>query len=89
MKTLTKNYTPQDVKLAYRVVTEDLFNSLLGDKNDTTIKLGTLGKLIKQEKQQKCGWDQQNYVYYHLKFKPFKKLKEALNEQIVKKYRLK
>ncbi|CAG8728792.1 1970_t:CDS:2, partial [Ambispora leptoticha] len=42
MKTLTKNYTPQDVKLAYRVVTEDLFNSLLGDKNDTTIKLGTL-----------------------------------------------
>lgn len=55
MKVLTKNYTPQDVKLAYRVVTEDLFNSLLRDKNDTTIKLGTLGKLIKQESQQKCG----------------------------------
>lgn len=55
MKVLTKNYTPQEVKLAYRVVTEDLFNSLLRDKNDTTIRLGSLGKLIKQESQQKCG----------------------------------
>ena len=89
MKSPTKNYTPQEVKLAYRVVTEDLFNSLLRDKNDTTIRLGTLGKLIKQESQQKCGWDQKNYVYWKLKFKPFKKLKEALNEQIIKKYRLK
>ena len=48
-------YTPQDVKLAYQVVAEDLFNSLLRTKNDTTIKLGSLGKLVKQEKEQKCG----------------------------------
>jgi hypothetical protein len=50
-----QNYTPQDVKLAYQVVSQDLFNSLLKAKNDTTIKFGTLGKLIKQERQQKCG----------------------------------
>lgn len=52
---MLKNYTQQDVKLAYQVVTEDLFNSLLGAKNDITIKLGNLGKLIKQEKEQRCG----------------------------------
>jgi hypothetical protein len=49
------HYTPQDVKLAYQVVTQDLFNSLLGAPTNTTIKLGNLGKLIKQERQQKCG----------------------------------
>jgi hypothetical protein len=52
---MNKTYTPQDVKLAYQVVTQDLFNSLLRAQNDTIIKLGTLGKLIKQERQQKCG----------------------------------
>lgn len=83
------HYTPQDVKLAYQVVTQDLFNSLLGAPTNTTIKLGNLGKLIKQERQQKCGWDNQNYVYCSLKFKPFAKLKQALNQQIIKKYRLK
>jgi hypothetical protein len=86
---MNKNYTPQDVKLAYQVVTQDLFNSLLRAKNDTIIKLGSLGKLIKQERQQKCGWDGQEYTYCSLKFKPFSKLKTALNEQIIKKYRLK
>ena len=50
-----KNYTPSDLKLAYQVVSQDLFNSLLSTKNDTTIKLGSLGKLIKRERQQKCG----------------------------------
>ncbi|MEG7979203.1 MAG: hypothetical protein NY202_04895 [Mollicutes bacterium UO1] len=55
MKALTNNYTAQDVKLAYRVVSQDLFNSLLSAKNDTTIKFGSLCKLIKQERQQKCG----------------------------------
>lgn len=48
-------YSPQDVKLAYQLVSQDLFNSLLGTPPDTAIKLGHLGKLVKQEKQQRCG----------------------------------
>ena len=86
---MKNQYTPQDVKLAYQIVSHDLFNALLGSSSDISIKLGSLGKLIKQEKEQRCGWDGVNYTYCSLKFKPFKKLKEALNEQIVKKYRIK
>ena len=83
------HYTPQDIKLAYQVVQEDLFNSLLQAKDKATIKFGSLGKLIKSERKQKCGWDQQHYVYCSLRFKPFKKLKTALNDQLIQKYRLK
>ena len=86
---MLKNYTPQELKLAYQIVTQDLFNSLLKAKSGQTIRLGQLGKLTKKEAQQKCGWDQQNYVYCRLNFKPFSKLKTALNEQIIKKYRTK
>jgi len=85
---LTK-YTQSELKLAYQIVQEDLFNSLVKAPNLASIKLGSLGKLTKKECQQKCGWDQQNYVYCKLSFKPFSKLKTALNEQIIKKYRLK
>ena len=85
---MIKNYTNQDLKLAYQLVQQDLFNSLLTIKNGQSIKLGSLGKLTKKECQQKCGWDQQNYVYCKVNFKPFTKLKTALNEQIVKKYKL-
>ena len=86
---LTKNYTQQELKLAYQIVQEDLFNSLLQAQDGESIALAKLGKLTKKERQQKCGWDQQNYVYCKLNFKPFSKLKQALNEQIISKYRLK
>ncbi len=86
---LNNQYTEKELKLAYQIVQEDLFNSLLKLKNQESIKLGSLGKLTKKECQQKCGWDQQNYVYCKLNFKPFSKLKQALNEQIISKYRLK
>ena len=86
---MLKNYTPQDLKLAYQLVQQDLFNALLTTKSGQSIKLGSLGKITKKESQQKCGWDQQNYVYCRLNFKPFSKLKSALNEQIINKYRLK
>ena len=84
---LTRNYTQSELKLAYQIVQADLFNSLIKAQDNQSIKLGSLGKLTKKECQQKCGWDQQNYVYCKLNFKPFSKLKQALNEQIVKKYR--
>jgi hypothetical protein len=52
---MLKNYTPQEIKLAYQIVTQDLFNVLLTTKNGQSIKLGSLGKLTKKEAQQKCG----------------------------------
>ena len=52
---MIKNYTNQDLKLAYQLVQQDLFNSLLTIKNGQSIKLGGLGKITKKESQQKCG----------------------------------
>jgi len=89
IKKPTNHYTQSDLKTAYQIVQEDLFNSLLKMKDSESLRLGNLGKLTKKEQKQRCGWDGQNYVYYKLNFKPFSKLKQALNEQIVKKYRLK
>jgi len=89
LKKPTNHYTQSDLKTAYQIVQEDLFNSLLKMKDSESLRLGNLGKLTKKEQKQRCGWDGQNYVYYKLNFKPFSKLKQALNEQIVKKYRLK
>jgi hypothetical protein len=52
---MIKNYTPQELKIAYQIVQQDLFNSLLNAKQSQSIKLGSLGKLTKKECQQKCG----------------------------------
>ena len=84
----TINYTQSELKTAYQIVQKDLFNSLLKVKDGQSLRLGNLGKLTKKEQKQRCGWDGQNYVYCKLNFKPFSKLKQALNEQIVKKYKL-
>ena len=82
------HYTQSELKTAYQIVQTDLFNSLLKVKDGQSLRLGNLGKLTKSERKQRCGWDGQNYVYCRLSFKPFSKLKQALNEQIVKKYKL-
>jgi hypothetical protein len=52
---MLKNYTPQELELAYQIVEQDLFNNLLTIKNGHSIKLGCLGKLTKKECRQKCG----------------------------------
>ena len=83
------NYNEKDLKTAYQIVSQDLFASLLKAQDNEAIKLGNLGKLTKKERKQKCGWDQQNYVYAKVHFKPFGKLKKLLNEQIINKYKLK
>ena len=49
------NYTQQDLKTAYQIVQEDLFNSLLKMKDSESLRLGNLGKLTKKERRQKCG----------------------------------
>lgn len=89
-----KNYTPQDIKLAYQVVTEDLFSSLTQLKHGESIRLGFLGKLTKKEHQMRSALfkkklgNQNKFVYYRISFKPFSKLKELLTNQIIKKYKL-
>ena len=55
MLTKTNQYTQQDLKIAYQIVQQDLFNSLLKAKNGQSIHFGKLGKLTKKECQQKCG----------------------------------
>ena len=71
--------TQTQIKQAYQIVTEDLFNSLLRAKNKETIKLGNLGKFTKTEQglsSQKYG----NHIYYKLTFRCFSKLKAAFTK---------
>jgi hypothetical protein len=82
------NYSQTQIKQAYQIVTEDLFNSLLKAKDEETIKFGNLGKFTKNEqvvRSKKYG----QHVYYKLTFSCFSKLKEAFHNQLKKKYRLK
>jgi hypothetical protein len=50
--------TQKDLKQAYQIVTNDLFQSLVKAKTGQTIQIGSLGSfgsLKKTEHQQKCG----------------------------------
>ena len=88
MTIATRNYTEQDLKLAYQLVQEDLFNHLLKAQDEETIRLGNLGKFTKTEQiinSKKYG----NHIYYKLSFRCFSKLKKSFHDQLSKKYRLK
>ena len=88
MTMATRNYTQQDLKLAYQLVQEDLFNSLRQAQDEETIRFGNLGKFTKTEQMissKKYG----NHIYYKLSFRCFSKLKTAFHDQLSKKYRLK
>ncbi|CAH1767684.1 12906_t:CDS:2 [Entrophospora sp. SA101] len=39
------NYTPKELKQAYQLVTQDLFNRLIKAKNNETIQIGSMGSL--------------------------------------------
>jgi hypothetical protein len=92
---MLKNYTQSDIKLAHQIVQEDLFNSLTNLKDGQSLRLGFLGKFTKKEHQIKSALfkkklgNKNTFVYYRINFKPFSKLKELLDSQIIKKYRLK
>ena len=88
LKNPTNHYTQADLKTAYQLVQEDLFNSLLKAKSGETIRFGNLGKFKKTEQQlasKKFG----NHIFYKLSFRCFSKLKGAFHEQLSKKYRIK
>jgi len=92
---MLNQYTQQDLKLAHKLVQEDLFNSLTNLQDGQSLRLGSLGKFTKKEHQIKSALfkkklgNKNNFVYYRINFKPFSKLKELLTNQIIKKYRLK
>ena len=92
---MINQYTQQDLKLAHKLVQEDLFNSLTNLEAGQSLRLGALGKFTKKEHQlrsalfkKKLG-NKNKFVYYRISFKPFSKLKELLTNQIIKKYNLK
>ncbi len=87
------NYTPKELKQAYQLVTQDLFNRLVKAKNDETIQigsLGSLGSLKKTEGQMVSHMEGKSYgnsyVFYKIKFTMASKLKQALNQALEKKY---
>ena len=83
-----RQYTQPEIKLAYQIVQEDLFNSLQKAQDEETVKFGNLGKFTKTEQivnSKKYG----QHVYYKLSFRCFSKLKEAFHNQLSKKYKLK
>jgi len=87
-KTLTRSLSVE-TKRAYQLVTADLWQTFLQMKDQEAIRFGNLGKFTKKEHKQKSALDKKTYVYYTLNFKMFSKLKQALAQQIIKKYRLK
>ena len=90
MKNVKSQITQKDLKQAYSLVTQDLFQKLVKAKPNQTVQIGSLGSfgsLKKSEHKQKCGWDKQTYVYYRFKFTPSSRLKQELNKALVKKYK--
>jgi nucleoid DNA-binding protein len=96
----TNQPTKIELKRAYNLVTTDLFNQLVKLK-EGTLQIGTLGSLGSFKKTERKirsaivpkgsklkGKPKLNtYVYYSVRFRPSKRLKEKLNEALVRKYR--
>ena len=91
--------TKAELKRAYQLVTQDLFNKLIKakDKDKVTIgAMGSLGAFHKAERKVKSGIQPKGmkgkpklntYVYYAVRFKPSRSLKEELNNSLEKKYK--
>ena len=86
------NYTQSEIKEAYSLVTQDLFNRLLKAKTNETVQIGTLGSFgsLKKTEGQTTSYLKkprgEAYVFYRFKFTPSSKLKSALNQALEKKY---
>ena len=92
MPTPKTQYTQSQIKEAYSLVTQDLFNRLVKAENEETVFIGSrgsFGSLKKVERQitsklhHKRG---ETYAFYRFKFKPASELKQALNNALEKKY---
>ena|ERR1043165_1954218 len=80
---------PAELKRAYDLVLNDLFSTFLKMKSGESLRLGDLGAFEKKEQQVKSGLDQETYVFTKLSFRMFTKLKDSLDDQIRKRYRVK
>ena len=90
------NYSIKEIKEAYQIVSEDLFNRLVKAKDDQTVFLGsrgalgslkkTEGQMISHMKGKSYG---KTYAFYRIKFKPSSRLKSELNRVLEKKYKRK
>ena len=99
VKKLVQPTSKVELKKAYSLVTNDLFNKLVKAKDKEKITIGSLGSLgafFKKERKVKSGiiprgtkskGKLNTYVYFNVRFKPTKRLKEELNKPLVKKYR--
>jgi hypothetical protein len=82
--------SPKELKQAYQLVSQDLFNRLVKAQNGETIYLGTrgsFGSLKKSESQTKSALDGNTYAFYRLNFKPSRHLKSELNKALERKYK--
>ena len=82
---MQKHYSQAELKQAYRLVTADLYHSLLKMESDQTLRLPQLGKFTKKEVRSKCGLPElkgQTCVYYRINFSPFSGFKKALNQAL-------
>jgi nucleoid DNA-binding protein len=88
-----------ELQRAYQLVTKDLFSKLVKAKDKEVINIGSrgaLGSFHKSERKVKSGIIPKGsktksrklntYVYFNVRFKPTKRLKEELNKPLVKKY---
>ena len=90
---MNTQYTEKELKQAYSLVTQDLFNRLIKAKNNETIFLGSrgsFGSLKKTEHQMTSHMEGKSYgntyAFYKFRFTPSSKLKQALNQALEKKY---
>lgn len=77
-----------ELKRAYDLVLADLFQTFLKMKSGESIRLGNLGAFEKKKQQLKSGLDNETYVFARINFRMFSNLKDKLDEQISKKYKL-
>lgn len=89
------NYLSKEIKEAYRIVSEDLFNRLVKAQDGETVYLGprgALGSLKKNERHMVSHMKGnksygKTYAFYRVRFKPSSKLKSELNRVLEKKYK--
>jgi hypothetical protein len=79
------NYSIKEIKLAYEMVSEDLFSRLVKAKDGETVRIGVQGALgsLKKNERQRISYLKGNksygktYAYYQAKFTPSARLKQA------------
>ena len=89
MPTSQTQSTQAELKRAYTMLTQDLTQALLKAPVGETVRFGKLGSFKKTENQITSRLQNKKgirYVYYRLLFKPYRQLKQELNQALERKY---